>query len=584
MRCWVRSSNSLFMTEKKAVFAKLLAQKIDSNKIRSFAELNKAKLEITATLGVSHMPPNPSLLQFLSNPSSKTRRLLGIKPIRTISGVAPLAIMTKPIDCRHGTCIFCPGGKKSAFGSIPKSYTGHEPASMRAQSNFFDAYLQTMNRLYQFAATNHNFQKIELILMGGTFPSFPKTYRHSFAAETYKALNDFSDWFFSNNKFDFQKFNSFFHPSRFEYMKNSSFVQGELLQKKGKPLLKPEQKRNETANVRLVAFCVETKPDYCKKPHINDLLELGVTRIELGVQALRDEILFFANRGHSVRDSIVATQLLKDSALKVTYHLMPGLPKSSPELDLQMFRELFENPDFRPDALKIYPCMVLPGTPLQKLFEQKKFVPLSTDQAATIIAKAKRFVPKWCRIQRIMRDIPTTLSTGGPQSNNLRQLIEKKCKELGIECQCIRCREAGHIQHNRGIRLDAPNAVFSVEEYEASKGTEFFVSAEEPNENALFGFCRLRIPFQPFRPEISSKTALIRELHVFGEAIGLGEKKVGGIQHHGLGKKLLEKAEQIAQEEFGSKKMIVISGVGAREYYRKLGYRQKGAYMEKVLS
>ena len=571
------------MPEKKRLFAEQLAQKIDSNEIRSFAELNTAKLEIAAIIGVSHMPPNPSLLQFLSNPSPRVRRLLGIKPIRTISGVAPLAIMTKPIDCKHGTCFFCPGGKKSVFGSTSKSYTGHEPASMRAQSNHFDAYLQTMNRLYQFAATNHNFQKIELILMGGTFPSFPKSYRHSFVAETYKALNDFSDRFFSGNQFDFEKFNSFFHPSRFEYMKNSGFVQKELLKKKGKPRLKTEQKRNETANVRLVTFCVETKPDYCKKLHINDLLELGVTRVELGVQALRDEILSFANRGHSVRDSIIATQLLKDSALKVTYHMMLGLPKSNPELDLEMFRELFENPDFRPDALKIYPCMVMPGTPLQKLFEQKRFVPLSTEQASEIIANAKKFVPKWCRIQRIMRDIPTTLSIGGPQRNNLRQLVEKKCGELGIQCQCIRCREAGHIQSKKGIRLDAAKAVFSVEEYDASHGIEFFVSAEEPNENALFGFCRLRIPFKPFRPEISSKTALIRELHVFGEATALGEHKKGGIQHHGLGKQLLQKAEQIAQEEFGSNKMIVISGIGAREYYRKLDYHPKGVYMEKLL-
>jgi elongator complex protein 3 len=571
------------MTEKKRLFAEQLAERIDSGEIRSFRDLNKAKLELSKKLGISRMPPNPSLLQFLPVPSIRVQQLFGTKPVRTISGVAPLAIMTKPINCRHGSCIFCPGGTDSVFGNTSKSYTGHEPASMRAQANFFDAYLQTMNRLYQFAVTNHNFQKIELIIMGGTFPSFPKNYRHSFVAETCKALNDFSERFFSGSSLDFEKFNAFFHPSRFEYMKKAGFVQRALLKQKGKPNLKKEQKRNETAAVRLVTFCVETKPDYCKKTHINDLLEVGVTRVELGVQALQDEILSFCNRGHSVSDSVLATRLLKDSALKVTFHMMPGLPKSNPELDLEMFRELFQNPDFCPDALKIYPCMVMPGTALQKLFEQKKFVPLSTEEAALLIARAKRFVPKWCRIQRVMRDIPSTLSSGGPKSNNLRQLVQQKARQLGIECQCIRCREAGHLQHKKGIQLDASRAVFSVEEYEASKGTEFFVSAEEKKEDALFGFCRLRFPFEPFRKEISSNSALVRELHVFGEAAALGAHSKAGIQHHGLGKQLLQKAESIAMEEFGSKKMIVISGIGAREYYRKLGYRQEGAYMEKMI-
>ncbi|MBU0636120.1 tRNA uridine(34) 5-carboxymethylaminomethyl modification radical SAM/GNAT enzyme Elp3 [Candidatus Micrarchaeota archaeon] len=569
--------------EKKQLFAQSLIQKIEAKEINSVGELNKAKIRLAGKIGLNQLPPNPTILSFAKNPSLRTKQLLGIKPVRTISGVAPLAIMAKPIDCAHGTCIFCPGGEKSFFGSIPKSYTGHEPASMRAQSNQFDPYLQSFNRLYQFAATNHNLQKIELIVMGGTFPSFPKTYRHSFVAGAFKALNDFSDLFFAPSGFDFKKFNAFFDPKKFEYKKQPISFQKKLLHQKGKPVLKKEQKKNETGSVRMVTFCVETKPDYCKQKHINDLLDLGVTRVELGVQALDDNLLSFSNRGHSVQDSVMATQHLKDSALKVTYHMMPGLPHSTSEKDIGMFRELFENSDFCPDALKIYPCMVLPGTPLYKQYQKGLFSPLTTKQAARIIAKAKRFFPPWVRIQRIMRDIPTQFAIKGVQHNNLRQFVKQKALELGIECQCIRCREAGHLQQKKSFQLKPNNATIQTIKYEASKGMEIFISAEDLKENALFGFCRLRIPFKPFRKEITSSSALVRELHVFGEPLLLGQKKKDSIQHKGLGKQLLQKAEEIAKNEFSKRKIVVIAGIGAREYYRKQDYILKGPFMEKTL-
>ncbi len=357
-----------------------------------------------------------------------------------------------------------------------------------------------------------------------------------------------------------------------------------LSSKKGKPDLKTEQQKNETALVRLVAFCIETKPDWCKQNEINSMLDFGATRVELGIQSLQDDVLLFSNRGHTVADSIQATQLLKDSALKVTYHMMPGLPKSSPEIDIDNFRELFSNPDFCPDALKIYPCMVMPGTPLFKLYEAGEFEPLDGEAAAEIIARAKRYFPKWVRVQRVMRDIPVKWSTGELKYNNLRQLVHQKCQVLGISCQCIRCREAGQLQLKQKIKLDSQNAKIRVLEYAASQGTEFFISADDEKRDALYGFCRLRVPSpNAFRSEIGSKTGLIRELHVFGQAIPIGEHTIGAVQHAGIGKKLLQKAEEIARDSLGLQKILVISGIGAREYYRKLGYVQNGPYMEKKM-
>jgi len=564
-----------------------VSQAIDARTVSSPDELNRFKMRLARELLLSEAPSNPDLLMWTKNPSSRTRALLSIKPVRTASGVAPLAIMTKPIDCRHGTCIFCPGGEKSVFGSIPKSYTGNEPASMRAVSNHFDAFLQTFNRLSQLVSTGHSVSKVELILMGGTFPSFDRTYQDSFVAETFLALNTFSDWFFPASQFDLGAFLDF--SAKFGDKPNAenglalTRMQDYLLEFKNKSRfdLESEQHKNESSNARCVAFCIETKPDYCKQPHIDQMMRLGCTRVELGVQCLNDEILSFVNRGHTLADTIEATRLLKDSSLKVTYHMMPGLPGSNPDMDVAMFEELFSNPDFAPDALKIYPCMVLPGTPLHQLYERREFEPLSTQSAMEIIAKAKRFFPPWVRVQRVMRDIPTKLSKGGVRSNNLRQLVLDRASELGIECQCIRCREVGHSKNGLSARFES--RTLRIQTYGASQGTEIFISSEDVSENVLFGFCRLRMAHLPFRPELDSRTALVRELHVFGKALSVGESDVHSVQHHGLGRELLDKAEQIAKEKFAMNRIAVISGIGVRDYYRKLGYSQSGVFMVKNL-
>ena len=547
--------------------AALVAEGIDSGMVSTRDGINRLKARL-GKKSLRELPSNPDLLALVEKPSVKARQLLGAKPTRTISGVAAVAIMTRPKDCEHGTCIFCPGGENSFFGSVPKSYTGNEPATMRAIANHFDPYLQVKSRLLQYVLTGHSPQKIELIVMGGTFPSFGWEYQKEFVAGAFRAMNDFSGEFFSHGKLEFEK----------------------AVQAQGKKIVAPEnsgpgieaeKEENEQANVKCVALCIETKPDWCMEPHIDRMLELGTTRVELGIQGLDDKVLKFANRGHTARESVEATRLLKDSGLKVTYHMMPGLPLSSRENDLADFRELFENPDFRPDALKIYPCMVMPGTPLERLWREGKFTPLSNEDAAEIIAEGKRFVPKWCRIQRIQRDIPSKLAVAGKFDNNLRQVVEKKTREKGIECQCIRCREIGLKARDGKIDEEKLRPEIVVDEYGASGGVEFFISFEDKKQNALLGFCRLRLPFQPFRKELRGETAVVRELHVFGKAAALGETNEGGVQHHGIGKTLLAKAEEIAFKEYCKKRLCVISGIGAREYYYRLGYEKLGAFVVK---
>ncbi len=562
-------------------FAETIISAIESGKITKKEQLNRLKLAEGKRLGIGKMPSNPDILAYAEEPSQKLGEMLSIKPLRTLSGVAPVAIMTKPISCPHGTCIYCPGGPNSFFGSVPQSYTGNEPATMRAIDNSYDAYLQTINRLSQYYATAHNPQKLELIIMGGTFPSFPQEYQNEFISNAFQAANDFSELFIFRGKFSAKKFNEFF--SKGTHKKFSGAQREKMLAMKKPANVEREHNRNENAAARIVAMCIETKPDWSKQGHINQMLELGTTRVELGVQSIYNEVLRYTNRGHTIEDSVEATRLLKDSGLKVTYHIMPGQPKSSKEKDIEMFRELFQNPDFRPDGLKIYPCMVMPGTALAQLYKNGKFTPLNTDEAAEIIAESERYVPEYARIHRIQRDIPTKLALAGVDKNNLRQIVDKKILQKGINAREIRARESG-INALKGREIEG-EAKLAAKEYLASKGEEVFISFEDEKNDLLLGFCRLRNPFEPFRKEFDSNTACIRELHVFGNSLALGEKsaeKSG--QHTGLGKRLVEEAEKIASEKFGAKKMLVISGVGAREYYsKKLEYTREGRYMAKKI-
>jgi elongator complex protein 3 len=571
--------NNAFLEKK---IASEIAREISGRKSITADELNAIKKSAAQKHNFQSYLTNIRILSNLSQANAQNLKgLLMTKPIRGEAGVSVIAVMTAPFSCPHGKCVFCPGGVGSVFGNTPQSYTGKEPAAMRAKRASYDPYVQVMNRLEQCVATGHIPEKAELIVMGGTFPSFPEKYRRSFIAFSIKAMNDFSSMFFKKKRIDFRKFNRFFMlPGDITDAKRTKKIQKKLivLKKKKTALLEKEQKKNERAMVRCVALCIETRPDYCKEEHIKDMLYLGATRVEMGVQSIYDAVLNKSERGHTVADVIDATSLMKDSFLKVGYHIMPGLPGSNPKKDIGVFRELFKNQKFRPDNLKIYPCMVVSGTKLYSWWKNRSYTPLDAASAAEIIAEGKRFVPNYCRIMRVQRDIPTKFTEAGAEMTNLRQLVDSVLAKKGIKCRCIRCREP------RSKHIDYKSVIMRRADYEASFGTEVFLSFEDSKNDFLIAFCRLRIPNRRFMPEIEEGSAGIRELHVYGNALGLSESsKEGSAQHKGFGRALVGEAERIARDEFKRKSMYIISGMGAREYYRRLGYKRKGAYMKKNL-
>jgi elongator complex protein 3 len=537
-------------------------------------QLAKLKRELSLKHGLKEIPTN---IQILFNASEENYLLLKkkllTKPTRTISGVAPVAIMTKPFACPHGKCIMCPGGPNSEFGEVPQSYTGREPATMRGIRNKYDSYLQIFNRLQQYVLLGQNCEKVELILMGGTFPSFPEEYQEEFVKYAFKAMNDFSELFFVNDEFNYVAFKDFFElPSdNIGDLDRINKLQNKLLKLKKECTLEEEQKKNETAKIRCVALCIETRPDYGLLKHGNQMLKLGATRVELGIQSVYDSVLEKIQRGHTTKDAKKSIQVLKDLGFKVAAHYMPGLPDTDYKKDLAGMKQLFSDPDYKPDMLKLYPCMVTKGTKLYDEFVEGKFKPLDADSAAKLIAEFKESVPEYCRIMRVQRDIPTYQIAAGVDMTNLRQYIHQ---QYNVKCRCIRCREP----KNKEINWD--KIVIKVKEYDASNGKEFFISVEDTENDLLIGFVRLRFPSEQLRSEITSDSALIRELHVYGTAVGVGS--LGSVQHRGWGKKLMAKAEEIAISH-NKKKMIVISGIGVRGYYLKLGYLLEGVYMVKVL-
>ena len=536
------------------------------------------------------------------------KKKLLTKPTRTISGVSPVAIMTKPDRCPHGKCTFCPGGIDSPWGDVPQSYSGHEPATMRGKRNFYDSYLQVINRLEQYVLLGHSFDKIELIIMGGTFPATPKEYQEEFVLGAFQAMNDFSTLLFDHNgNFDYIKFKEFFElPGDIHDEQRIKIVQDKILKlkegnrekwdkdkvnenedgtkgkedrEKGdkskenkKNILKQEQEKNETAYIRCVALCIETKPDWGFLEQGNEMLRQGCTRVELGIESVYDDVLTYTHRGHTVADSKKSIKILRDLGFKINFHYMPGLPLTDKERDLAGMKQLFSDPNYCPDMIKMYPCMVAAGTVLYTQYKKGEFTPISTEEAAERIMEWKKFVPEYCRIQRVRRDVPTKYWEAGVDRTNLRQFTFEK---YDIKCRCIRCREP------KGKNINWDKIEIKVKEYEASQGTEFFISAEDSENDLLIGFCRLRFPSQQLRPEITTGSTLIRELHVYGTATAIGDE--GSVQHKGWGKKLMQKAEEIAQDQ-GKIKIVVISGVGVREYYKKLGYEKEGPYMVKLLS
>ncbi|MDO8559035.1 MAG: tRNA uridine(34) 5-carboxymethylaminomethyl modification radical SAM/GNAT enzyme Elp3 [bacterium] len=454
--------------------------------------------------------------------SNKIEILLRTRPVRSLSGIVNISVLTKPYPC-PGKCLYCPSEK-----GIPKSYVSGEPAVERAKRLKYDPYLQTKKRIEMLEAEGHPTDKIELRIVGGTWSYYPRKYQEWFIKCCFDACNI----------------------------------------RKGKTMV-AVLRNNETAKHRIVGLSVETRPDFINPEEIKWLRELGATMVELGVQSIYDDVLKLNLRGHGVKETIEATKLLKDAGFKILYQMMPNLPGSAPGRDLKMFEELFADSRFQPDMLKIYPCALIKESPLYKLWKEKKYKPYTEKQLVGLVKSIKKIIPSYVRIQRIARDIPSHSIVAGPAKiSNLRQIVAGNCK-------CIRCREVkGNYDPKEKIYLFREN-------YDASGGKEIFLSfcAQDANHpGRLYSLLRLRIN--------SDGIAVIREIHTYGQlqTIEGSRTSFNSPQHKGLGRKLVEEAEKIARKEFSAKKIAVISGVGVRGYWRTLGYQLKKTYMVKMLS
>jgi elongator complex protein 3 len=549
-----------------------LKEDIEQGIIHDRDSLARRKREVSAAFHLERMPSNSEILAHVGGHADFLRR----KPVRTLSGVAVIAVMSRPAPCPHGTCVYCPGGPTA---DVPQSYTGHEPAAMRAIQNRYHPFLQVYKRIEQLHSIGHPTDKVELIIMGGTFPSQDLDYQEYFVRECLSAMN-------------------LFDPSvPAAAVEAALFGAGEASEQETdrgrrilsrRPLLiEDAQRRNERASNRCVGMTFETRPDWSRRPHIDRMLSYGGTRVELGVQTVYDFIYARVKRGHTTRDTIEATALLKDQGFKINYHVMPGLPGSDKERDLRMVERIVSDPDYRPDMMKFYTCLVMEGTPLHDDYLSGDYVPYSTEETVDLLVRAKSLLPPWIRTMRIQRDIPTTRIAAGVMRSNMGQMVEDEMHRRGISCRCIRCREIGLQSYKRGLEPRREDVQLVTRTYAASGGTEVFLSYEDMRSDTLIGFLRLRIPGEHvFRREITERSALLRELHVYGPLASLGTKaaELPWWQHQGYGKKLLFEAERVAQEDYDADKMVVISGIGVRDYYRTHGYRKEGPYVTKLLS
>jgi elongator complex protein 3 len=506
-------------------------------------DVNRIKIRTAAKHHLQHIPSNSEIIAAL-NPRQK-RKLLHVlrrKSTRTISGVTVIAVMTKPYPCpQPEPCAYCPGGP--TYG-VPQSYTGHEPAAMRGRQNSYDPFLQVQSRIEQLTAIGHKVDKVELIVMGGTFPATPPEYQAWFIQRCLDGITG-----------------------------------------KVSTTLEDAKRNAETSKIRNSGITIETRPDWAKETHVNSMLEMSVTRIELGVQNPDDAIYRLVGRTHTVEDVKEATRVAKDAGLKVAYHLMPGMPGSNPKKDLAAFKRVFTNPDFKPDMMKIYPCLVMEGTKVHDWYQKGTYMPYSTEEAAALIVQIKRIIPPWVRVMRVQRDIPAQLIVAGVKKSNLRQIVREKLVSQGEKCRCIRCREVGHRKALGEELPELDEMEILTNRYCASEGEEVFLSAEHRETGCLVGYLRLRIPSsKAFRPEIMvAPSAIVRELHVYGPLVPVGRHFAGAWQHKGFGAALLGEAERVAREDFGLRKLLVMSALGTKQYYARFGYERDGVYVSKRL-
>jgi len=499
----------------------------------------EVKIDICRKYGLQAVPKNSALLASASTQDREVlRKILLVKPTRTLSGVAPVAVMTSPAPCPHGKCLPCPGGPDHPFKS-PQSYTGEEPAALRAREHNYDPFAQVHARLEQFELLGHRVDKVELIVMGGTMTARTPEYQEEFVSRCIEAMNTY--------------------PGGMAAAEVRDFATVET--------------DNETSAIRCVAITFETRPDWCRREHVDRMLHLGVTKVELGVQHVDDAILSYNRRGCSVDDTVAANTFLRDAGMKVGFHMMPNLPGSSIDQDKKMFETIFSDPRFRPDFLKIYPTLVTPGSEIEDHWKRGLFIPYDEEDLIDLVAYAKSLIPEYTRLQRIQRDIPAKLIVAGSRHSNFRQLAQNRLKAHGKRCRCIRCREIG--------RLPAlAESEIRVLMYECCGGLEHFISAV--SEDSLIGFTRLRFPSAAYTPLLEN-TALMRELHVYGSLVQVGkDAESDEWQHRNFGKVLIARAEEIASDA-GFTSLAIMSGIGVRPYYRRQGYERKGPYMIREL-
>ncbi len=508
-------------------------------------QLEQIKREIIKKYRIKSYPRNSDLLKHTpDNIYQEILPYLRIRSVRSLSGVNVLSVFTAPFNCKHGACIYCPGGP--TWGT-PMSYTGREPGAMRAIANGFDPTSQILARIDQLQAMGHNAQKLEVIVMGGTFNSTPREYQDQFILGIYKGLNGISA---------------------------KDIEQAKVI--------------NETAKHRCIGLTFETKPDWTSPKHIRRMLKYGVTRVEIGVQTLQEDVLKIVNRGHTLQDTIDCFKSVRDAGLKINVHMMPGLPGTTPEIDIEDFKILYNDPKYIPDEIKIYPTQVIENTPLAKMVLDGKYKALTNEETFHIMKEAKLLTPPYIRIKRALRDLPIPLVIAGPTWGDMRARIQQEIEELdNISCRCIRCREIGLYLHKYPDTFQIGEIQQVIRSYDASGGIEHFLSYEDENE-ILVGFLRLRYPSDDIFIETLKESAIIRELHVYGSSLPLVTPKINpklfdSYQHKGYGKKLLNWAEKMSIDA-GFNKLAVISGVGVREYYRKFGYHLEDPYMVKTLT
>jgi len=510
--------------------------------------LNRVKTRIASKYSLE---TSPRLVDIIAAVPSEHKKALvpklRAKPVRTASGIAVVAVMCKPHRCPHinmtgNICVYCPGGPDSDFEYSTQSYTGYEPTSMRAIRARYNPYLQTKNRVDQLRQLGHSVDKVEFIVMGGTFMALQDEYKDYFIRNLHDALSGHS----SNNVDEAVRY-------------------------------------SEKSRTKCIGITIETRPDYCLKRHLGQMLSYGCTRLEIGVQSVYEDVARDTNRGHTVRAVSESFQQAKDAGFKVVSHMMPDLPNVDFERDIDQFVEFFENPAFRADGLKIYPTLVIRGTGLYELWKTGRYKSYPPDVLVDLVARILALVPPWTRVYRVQRDIPMPLVSSGVEHGNLRELALARMKDLGTVCRDVRTREVGIQEIHHKVRPDEVELIRR--DYFANEGWETFLSYEDPEQDILVGLLRLRKPSdEVFRPELKGGASVVRELHVYGSVVPVSARDPGKFQHRGFGTLLMEEAERIARDEHGATKLAVISGVGTRNYYRKLGYELDGPYMSKELS